>query len=235
MEKKVRTITITQYDYIIRNVNDEELDLQGHLHNQSEFDPAGNVLKEVRYSRQGDFEEMIAYEYDDHGNLAREAYYPAEDEMAEEKLFERDSHGILERIVKKYQDGSVDTTTCEYDENRRLIRKTTVNDEGEVEQVERFEWDQDRLVSYEAVDMDGDPLPGPEEVPADPERSNVTRNEKGLIIAEEELDEEGRAVMTIKRSYDENDRPVEVEVFVDGRGRTLTRHYFLRYSYTFFD
>ena len=32
MEKKTKSITITQYDYVISNVNDEELDIHGHLH-----------------------------------------------------------------------------------------------------------------------------------------------------------------------------------------------------------
>jgi hypothetical protein len=235
MEKKIRSITVTQYDYIIRDVNDEELDIQGHPHHYSEYGTAGNIVKEIRYSRQGEFEEMLEYEYDDRGNLTRESYFPEENELAEEKVFEYDETGNPVRAFKKYQDGSVDTTTFEYNDDRRLVKKTTVNDEGEVEQVEQFTWDKDNLVSYEAVDAEGNDITGPVETTPDPDRSRITRNEKGQVVTEEELDETGQVIMTVKRTYDADDQADEVEVFLDGRGKTISRHYYLKYSYTFFE
>jgi len=65
--------------------------------------------------------------------------------------------------------------------------------------------------------------------------SRVTRNELGQVIREEEVDETGTVYMTVDRTYDEAGRLMEVEVNFDGRGRTLSRHYFLKYEYTFFD
>jgi len=73
MDKKIRTITVTQFDYIIRNFNDEALDIEGHPNNFSEFDQDGNILKEMKYNRFGEFEEMLRYGYDEKGNLIHES------------------------------------------------------------------------------------------------------------------------------------------------------------------
>ena len=235
MEKKIKEITITQNDYIIRNVTDDALDIQVHLNHFSEFDQAGNLSKEIKYNRHGEFEEMYEYAYNEKGQLISESFYPLENELAELNKFERNESGMIIRSFKHYQDSSIDTTTYLYDESNQLIQKTTTSDEGEVEQVESFEWDNGAMVRHEIVDGDGDPIDLPDEGPAPAHAAQITRNDKDQVIHEEELDEHGEVYMTINRSYDDDGRPEEVEVFIDGRGRTISRHYFLKYSYTFFD
>ena len=235
MEKGIKSITITQSDYIIRNVNDEELDLQGHLHHYSEFDPDGKLLKEIKYNRYGDFEEMFVYGYDANGHMTRECYYPAENELAEERTFELNDQGQVIRSLKQYQDGSVDTTVYQYDESARLVKKITTTDEGEVDQVETFEWENGTLIGHEIADGEGEPFFLPvEEAPALNE-TRIVHNEKDQVVSEEELDENGEVYMTVNRTYDEGGRADEVEVFVDGRGQALSQHYFLKYSYSFFE
>jgi antitoxin component YwqK of YwqJK toxin-antitoxin module len=235
MEKKTKSITITQHDYILRNVNDEEVDIQGHPNHYSEFDPDGRPLKEIRYNRQGEFEEMFEYGYDLQGNLERESYYPVENEVAEEKTFIRNDAGQLLRALKHYQDGSVDTITCEYDGSGQLTRRITTTDEGEVEQVETFDWKDGVLAGHQVFDEQGDLVPEPDDNAVKPNQTRVTHNEKGQVIKEEELDEEGEVYMTVSRSYDDDGLADEVEVFIDGRGQAISRHYFLKYEYTFFE
>jgi hypothetical protein len=235
MEKKTKSITITQYDYIIRNVNDEEVDIHGHPNHYSEFDPDGRPLKEMRYNRHGEFEEMFEYGYDDQGNLLRESYYPVENEIAEEKTFVRNDAGQILRILKHYLDGSVDTTTFEYNEAGELSKRTTTTDEGEVEQVETFEWENGVLVGQQILDEHGELISEPDVDTVKPGQTRVIHDEKGQVITEEELDEDGEIYMTVNRSYGEDGLADEVEVFIDGRGRAISRHYFLKYEYTFFE
>ena len=235
MEKKIRSISITQFDYIIRNVNDEELDIQGHPHHFTEFDNEGKPLKEIRYNRQGDFEDMFTYGYDAKGNLVRESYFPEENELAEETQFERNESGQVIRALKNYQDGSVDTTTFEYNESKKLVKKITTTDDGEVDQTETFEWDEGTLVKHEIMDGEGEPVLHPDEDFPQPNQTRLTHNDKEQVVCEEELDENGDVYMTVNRTYDNDDRADEVEVFIDGRGRSISRHYFLKYSYTFFE
>lgn len=235
MEKKIRSITITQYDYIISHVNDEELNIQGHPNHYSEFDRDGHPVKEIRYNRAGEFEEMVVNTYDATGNLVHESYYPVENEIAEEKTYIRNDDGRILRVLKQYQDGSVDTITYEYDETGQLVKVTTMSDEGEIEQVETFTWENGVIVSHVIVDEYGEQRSATDDIPVKPDQTRVTRDEKGQVTREEELDEDGNAYLTINRKYDDEGRADEVDVFVDGRGKAITRHYFLKYEYTFFD
>jgi hypothetical protein len=235
MDKKIKTITVTQFDYIIRNFNDEELDIEGHPNHFSEYDREGNILQETKYNRFGEFEEMLRYGYDEKGNLINESYYPEDNELAEEKIFERNDSGQVVRALKKYQDGSVDTIAYAYDASNQLVKKITTTDEGDVEQVEEFTWDNGTLISHEILDEAGNLVSGPEASQPATNPTRITHNDKGQVIREEELDEQGEVYMTVNRTYDEDGHANEVEVFVDGRGLSLSRHYFLKYDYTFFE
>ncbi len=235
MERKTKSVTITQYDYIIRNINDEEVDIHGHPNHYSEFDPDGRPMKEIKYNRQGEFEEKITYGYDDRGNLMRESYYPEENELAEEKTFVRNDAGVIIRALKHYQDGSVDTINFEYNEDGELIKRITITDEGEVEQIETLAWKNGEIIDHQIVDEDGELISQTDVSNIKTGQSRVTHNEKGQVVTEEELDEDGEVYMTVNRSYDDNGLANEVEVFIDGQGRAISRHYILKYEYAFYD
>ena len=73
---------------------------------------------------------------------------------------------------------------------------------------------------------------------ADSIKSNQTRtvhNENGQVILEEELNEDGEVFMTVRRTYREDGRTDIVDVIIDGLGKAISRHYFLKYEYTFFE
>jgi hypothetical protein len=235
MEKKLKSISVTKFDYLIRNGFDEEVDEQGYPNHYTLFNEEGRLLKEIRYNSIGEFEEMFEYTYDDRGFLAEESYSPVEDEVAEKKVFIRNEGGEILRVLKHYQDGSVDTITYEYQEQGKPSRLVTTNDDGEVDQVETLQWENDELVGHVVVDGEGELVSEADfsQVPSTPSR--VTHNDQGQVIMEEEIGEDGEVYMTVNRSYDEAGRAGQVDVFIDGRGRTLTRHYFLEYEYTFFD
>ncbi len=235
MEKKTRSITVMQFDYIIRNVNDEEVDIHGHPNHYSEYDPDGRPIREVRYNREGEFEEMYEYEYDGQGNLTREAYSPVEDEVAEEKTFVRNEAGLVQHALKRYQDGSIDTIAYLYNDSGELASRTTTTDEGEVEQVETFEWENGTLVNRRVTNENGELIEEPGHDEIKPNETRITSNEKGQVITEEELDENGEVFMTVNRSYFDDGLADEVDVFIDGQGKTISRHYFLKYEYTFFE
>ncbi|MDP1622316.1 MAG: hypothetical protein Q8M08_08245 [Bacteroidales bacterium] len=235
MEKKTKSITVTQFDYILRNGHDEEIDIDGHTNHYREFDPDGRPLKEIKYNNLGEFEEMFEYEYDAQGLLIREAYYPVENEVAEEKTFISNDTGQIIRVLKHYRDGSIDTIEYEYNVAGELARRTTTSDEGEIEQVETFEWENGELVNHQIFDEDGDLISDPDLSGIKQNESRVTHNDKGQVITEEEIDEHGEVYLTINRSYHDDGLAAEVDVQFDGRGQTISRHYFLKYEYTFFE
>jgi hypothetical protein len=235
MDKKTRSITITQFDYVVRNVNDEELDIHGHPNHYTEFDPEGRPLVEISYSRDGTYEDKTEYGYDSDGNLIRESYYPEGHELAEEKTFERNPAGLIARVLQHYQDGSVDTIEFQYNEANQLVQKITTSDEGVIEQVELFKWENDKIVNFRIIDGEGNELGERYEPKFNSNQRHVTYNDKEQPIREEEVNEQGDVLMVINRTYNEDGRADEVEVFIDGRGRTISQHYFLKYEYAFFD
>jgi len=98
-----------------------------------------------------------------------------------------------------------------------------------------MEWENEELLSHVVTDGEGEPLAGPDLSRIRTAPPRVTRNEQGQSVLEEDLDEEGNVVMSVKRTYNSDGRPDEVEVTMDGQGRSLSRHYFLKYEYTFFE
>ena len=235
MAEKIKSISIKQFDYLIRKINDEELDIEGHDTQYTEFDPDGRPLKEIKYMQDGTFEEMIAYEYNEAGSLARELYYPAEDEVAEDIVYFRDDTGRITKAIKNYQDGSVDTIDYLYNDAGQLIKKIVTDDDGDVEQTDLFEYENDQLVKHEVYNADGELQDEPfSDSPAQNE-VRISQNEAGQVTLEEELNDEGEVIMSIGRTYNPDGRPDEVEVFIDGQGRRISRHYILKYEYTYFN
>lgn len=301
MTKKIRTITVNQFDYLVRNVNDEAPELVGHLHQQQEFDGEGRMLKDAKYNRSEELEEMFEYVFNESGQVIREIFSQEEGEAAETKTFEYNAEGKLTRILKHYLDGSIDTTAYSYDDSGQLVMIERKNDENETEQFDTFEWTDGKLVKEDTFDGDKNPLitrsikydekgniielltwtaeedteilmvneydesgnlSGTKRYNSEGEMINahiiqkdddgrlisftenttgprvqnqVTYNEKGKPVKEEEVTEEGDVLTLVERKYDDEDRELETEVFIDGQGHTLSRHYFLKYEYTFFE
>ena len=221
MNKKVKSVMVTQNDYIIHNVTDEELDIHGHPGHFTEYGIHGQPLKEIKYDRHGNFEEMHLYTYDEKGFLISDSLFPEEGQEAEKVIFEYNDSGLLTKTRKQYLDGSVDTTVYYYDENQIPVKKVTTSDDDEPDEVEFYE---------EGTPEGSGAMPEP-----DDKDVRISRNEKGLAILEEVYSGEGELLTRVERKYNEEDQPVEVEVFIDGQGQTLSRHYILHYDYTYFE
>jgi YD repeat-containing protein len=235
MKKKTRSISIVRHNYILRYDQEDALDETGLPSHFTELDHEGRTLREISYSAAGDFEEMYEYTYNEKGELMREAYSPEEGLVAEEKTFIRNDDGRLLEVKKRYQDGSVDTIDYQYDEAGNLVRVTTTDDEGVVEETETFAWENGELAGHEIFDADGDPIPAPEPTELPSSTAQITRDDEDRVILEEELNDEGEVITSIARNYNADGLPESTEVFIDGQGRTVTRRYILKYSYTFFD
>ena len=219
MNKKIKTLTVTQKDYIIRDVTDEELDIRGHLSQFIEYDREGHIVKEIKYDRMGHFEDMHLFTYDEKGLPLSESYFPEAGQEAEKTTFEHNESGTLMQSRKQYLDGSIDIAKYFYDTTNRLIKKVTTSDDEEPEEevFEKFENETEADTGNE-----------------DGSEFQVTRNEKGQIIKEEVFSENKELLTCVDRRYDE-DNLAEVEVFIDGQGKTITRHYILEYEYVFFE
>jgi hypothetical protein len=235
MAKITKSITITQYDYLLRGIHDEEPEVAEHLNHHTDFDPEGRTLRDIRYMRDGGFEEMIEYSYDPEGRLLTERFYQAEDEISEEIAYHYGDSQKAVSAEKRYADGSLVSIGFEYNDQGLLIRKTYTDEDDQIEQTEVFTYEKGSLIKVEAFDEEGNLMSIPYQDETLSSRTRVTRNDAGQVILEEELDMNEEVIMSVSRSYLDDGRPSETEVFMDGQGRAISRHYILRYSYTFFD
>jgi YD repeat-containing protein len=103
-------------------------------------------LKEIQYGSDGIEEQLTVYEYDEKGFLTREVLLDGEGEILEEKTFEPDSQLRIQKALQHYADGSHDVTTYTRDENGRLIKELTVDDEGEQESLIEYSYQENHLV-----------------------------------------------------------------------------------------
>lgn len=152
MEKKVKSVTLHKTDFVAGDVTAETLSEKTYKYSYTEFDAAGNPVKEIRYNQGGGIEEKYEYGYDENGKRISETDYLDEHEIAERKKIIRDEKGDIISVEVHYQDGSVDTTTYSYNQEGKPVEKTTTNDEGEVEMKEVNEYDMGKLVKKEQTE-----------------------------------------------------------------------------------
>jgi antitoxin component YwqK of YwqJK toxin-antitoxin module len=185
--------------------------------------------------KNGTLEEMIEYSYDETGRLLCEKYYQEEDAVSEEICYHYADNSNAELASRKYADGSVDTITFEYDGNGLLLKKIYSNEDEEVEQTDLYTYENNLLIKVETFDGEGNLMSIPYQDETLSSHSRITKNEAGQVILEEELDMNGEVIMSVNRCYQEEGQPLETEVFMDGQGRAISRHYILKYEYTYFD
>lgn len=182
-----------------------EIETLPYLFNETEYDPKGEILAQTNYSSDGLLVEKIAFTYDDQGRIVTQNYYTEPDEPSEVIHYERNEKGILVKDVKKYLDGSFDTTTYKYDDQGRLVEKITVDDEGVTDLLEQFSWKDKLPVKRQTVDSEG----------------NITSFEEfvyddhGNPVEHRQMNEEtGENQKTISQ-FDESKRKINEEIYDD--------------------
>ncbi len=65
IKKKIKSITLVKYDYVIEDVVAEEIELKSAKYSYTEFDDKGNVLLEIRYNKNGGVEEKYENKFNE--------------------------------------------------------------------------------------------------------------------------------------------------------------------------
>lgn len=152
-KKKIKSIILMKYDYVIEDVVAEEIEIKGAKYSYTEFDEQGNLLLEVKYNKNGGVEEKYENRFNELGQLVEEIIYLSDDEIAQHKTFEYNDQGSIAKAHKHYQDESKDTVTYSY-ENGKLVGKITTDSDDEVEAKAEFIYDGDNLTSRKVYEYD---------------------------------------------------------------------------------
>jgi YD repeat-containing protein len=203
--------SIALYRKNLLEMPDNKRQHEAWLYSHSEFDVKGNLTEQSVYTQDGALVERIINEYDENGFLINEKYLADADETSEEKTYERDEKGLVLKEFKHYIDGSVDTTTYQYDKQYRIISKITVNDEGEIEQKVLNEYRDDFLVKTQILDGENNLL----------QLDEFKFDEKGNSVEHKKVDIESSTNAFIVTSYNNNGRKKE-EITYDEDGDIIS-------------
>lgn len=146
MKERIKKVTIFRKDLYQQNTENRN---KGKLHVCSEYDEEGRIVVHRKYDPDGSLEEKTDYTYDDAGNIIEESMSDSEEDFVEKKVFDRDERGkiISGKII--YMDGSEDMLEYKYNQSGKVESISTVNDEGEVEARQSFDYSDDGQITAE--------------------------------------------------------------------------------------
>lgn len=180
------------------------------LISETEYHPVWEkVILEKQYAADGTLEQETEYEYDQNGFLVREILREGDGTVMEEKSFEPDEEQRVAREFLHYADGSKDTVTCRYDAEGRLVEKRSEDEDGDLEQLEVFEY-RNGLMTRNAV-YDEEPAGEGEEEPA--EEIRYTYDHSGKMLEEEVFNHTDGVFRHKVHVYNDNGHRIAVKVY----------------------
>lgn len=144
MTTKRKKETLYKTEYSLRGDNNEPHEEAKFKTAYREFDEDENLILDITYLEDGSIDRKYEYEYDDGKLVDEKLFY--DDALSEHNSYTYDK-GKLTRSFIHYQDGSKDTVLYEYDPQGHLIKKTLMDEDEEVEEVQEWDYDDDNLIS----------------------------------------------------------------------------------------
>jgi large repetitive protein len=200
-----KKISIYRTNLVTVGIGQGQIETLPYLYNETEYNDKGELIAQSNYSAEGLLVEKITFEYDDQHRIVKQYYYTEPDEPSEVIHYERNEKGLLVKDVKQYMDGSFDTTTYHYDDEGRLLEKTTVDDEGVTDLVEQFTWKEKRMVKRQVTDSEKNILSFEE----------FAYDDKGNITEHQQMDEETGENQKTVSTYDAANRKISDEIYDD--------------------
>ncbi len=181
------------------------------LVSETEYHPEwGKVTRERQYASDGKLEQETEYEYDQRGFLIRETLKEGDGMVMEEKSFEPDEKQRIAREFLHYADGSKDTITYRYDDQGHLVEKKSEDEDGDVEQMEVFEYHNGLPARKALYDEELTPDGRPEE-PA--EEVLYTYDDDNRILEEETRNDADGFYRHKVHVYNDNGHRIAVKVY----------------------
>ena len=190
--------------------------LDKHRVQYTEYDEKGKELKVINYDHMDQEDDCLEYRYDAEGKKISE-FYAQGGEVLEKKYFFYDEANRISSERKEYLEGSADKIEIEYDDNGNMVVRRLIDDDGELENNEAFEYENGLLIRQAVMDADDNLI----------SEDLYEYNEKGQLLSllrRNTLDEEEHHEVT---SYNEQGLRAEVRQY-NAVGKLVER---VRYTY----
>lgn len=221
MKKQIKTSQVIRIDLPPEGEFEDYRLKPGMDYSFSSYNEMGNVTELIRFNDFGDVIGKSVYHYNEKNLLLGEETFDEDGDLEEKITYDRDENGRIIHEFIHYLDDTKDIVSYEYNENSKLIRKTTATDEDEAEREEIFEWDGEKLLVEELIE-EGETV-----------RKNMYEyDENGNVLSidleseeeesrvENEYDEKGNRIKYLK--FDAHGKPVEKHLFTyDDKNRVI--------------
>jgi hypothetical protein len=216
--RKISREEATRFEYTIQSSLDEEVDIISYPYIIKEYDPVGNLVRECTRDRSGGLQELMEYAYDAVGRKIMTRNYYDEDEISETIYITYGDQNQPAKEKRVYADGSESETTFVYNEAGQPVEKRVENDEGEVEEVERWRYIDGLEVWFERREYDE---------PVFREEQEYDREGRVVVITLWEKDTDQTA--THKIFYHDNGTRDRIEKY-NNAGQKVAEMAFIRYE-----
>ena len=214
MKRKIISITTYRCDYLSGGVNDDH-SVKTFRSNFTAYNENEDITKEIHYSKEGDEESVNEYLYDSKGFMIEQQHFE-DGELVEKITYDANSDGLIGKEFRHYLDSSFDTIEYEYN-GLFLVRKTQFDSDMDIEHVEYFDWEKEKLVKECVKDANGELISEKKYV--------FDADYKNLLEFHLKDSNDGQALKTVYE-YNENDIRTLVKVY-DHKDRLLSRSSFL--------
>ena len=150
MNKKFQKISNFRVDYAMEDpTRPDETDWyekNSWLTSVEEFDMNGNLVKTISFNPGGDISEHYQYKFDERNNMTEELIYFDEQTVVEHHILVYDASDkrIQEKII--YEEGGEIIVEYTYDEHGNMVQRMQKDSDGEVEELEKFEYDHGKII-----------------------------------------------------------------------------------------
>ncbi len=156
--QKIKESLVFKKDIILKSATDQELEEHEYLFSKTVYNEDGKVISEKQYDAQGELVQDYIYNYNEQGFLIEEKLQESDGFIAVHKTFEVDDKGIVLKEFRHYMDESFDTIIYNYDEDGKLVKKETFDPDNELETVEKFSYEGNKLSRHLITDTNDEVL-----------------------------------------------------------------------------
>jgi antitoxin component YwqK of YwqJK toxin-antitoxin module len=152
---QMREILVFKKELILKSSLQDHLEEHEFLYTHTVFSPSGKTESEIHYDSAGKIVQEYKFSYNEQGRLVEEMMTEEDGFVADHKKYDYEQSRIA-REYRYYADGSFDTIAYEYNEKDQVVKKTTIDPDGETENTEEFAYSGDHVSHYVMLDNEGE-------------------------------------------------------------------------------
>ncbi|MFW6352631.1 MAG: hypothetical protein ACOC2E_09600 [Bacteroidota bacterium] len=209
-----------------------------------EYDQNGKKSREFIHYIDETYDTVVFIRNDDGLTIKKEIIdYDGDTESTEE--FEYQGKNLVKHTVKDDAGQTVSVVQVTYDEKGNITEEAEQNLEEGITKIKKVEYfpsgNKKEVLTYTNDDLTGkvtmtEDEKGQivkiiEETPCQKNTTIMKYDDSGNIVYQEESDRKGKLISHVTRQYDDENKMISSQVFIDGQGRRLSRNYTLRHDY----